>query len=233
MNINNSISKEKYIILIMSLLACILILAIEGYIEPEYVLKSAIKLVVFFISILGYMKICGAYKILDQFKYMKFRDFKAILGLSIGVYFFIIILFFLLKDYIDLDVIRNNLLAKENITATNFVYVSLYISFVNSFLEELFFRGFMFLSLTKSGSRRFAYLISSLVFSLYHVAIISAWFNIWIFILIIVGLMFVGYIFNYITEKLDSFLASWIVHIFANLAINTIGFMMLGIINII
>ena len=179
------------------------------------------------------MKICGAYKILDQFKYMKFRDFKAILGLSIGVYFFIIILFFLLRDYIDLDVIRNNLLAKENITTTNFVYVSLYISFVNSFLEELFFRGFMFLSLTKSGSRRFAYLISSLAFSLYHVAIISAWFNIWIFILIIVGLMFVGYIFNYITEKLDSFLASWIVHIFANLAINTIGFMMLGIINII
>ena len=52
----------------MSLLACILILAIEGYIEPEYVLKSAIKLVVFFISILGYMNICGAYKILDQFK---------------------------------------------------------------------------------------------------------------------------------------------------------------------
>lgn len=144
MNINNSISKEKYIILIMSLLACILILAIEGYIEPEYVLKSAIKLVVFFISILGYMNICGAYKILDQFKYMKFRDFKAILGLSIGVYFFIISLFFLLKDYIDLDVIRNNLLAKENITASNFVYVSLYISFVNSFLEELFFRGFMF-----------------------------------------------------------------------------------------
>ena len=138
-----------------------------------------------------------------------------------------------LRDYIDLDVIRINLLAKENITATNFVYVSLYISFINSFLEELFFRGFMFLSLTKSGSRRFAYLISSLVFSLYHVAIISAWFNIWIFILIIVGLMFVGYIFNYITEKSDSFLASWIVHIFANLAINTIGFMILGIINII
>ncbi len=51
--------------------------------------------------------------------------------------------------------------------------------------------------------------------------------------MIIVGLMLVGYIFNYITEKLDSFLASWIVHIFANLAINTIGFIMLGIINII
>lgn len=45
--------------------------------------------------------------------------------------------------------------------------------------------------------------------------------------------MIVGYIFNYITEKSASFLASWIVHIFANLAINTIGFMMLGIINVI
>ena len=113
---------------------------------------------------------------------MIIKKYTPILGLSIGVYFFIIILFFLLRDYIDLDVIRNNLLAKENITASNFVYVSLYISFVNSFLEELFFRGFMFLSLAKSGSRRFAYSISSLAFSLYHVAIISAWFNIWIFI---------------------------------------------------
>jgi len=84
-----------------------------------------------------------------------------------------------------------------------------------------------------SRNGRYNLVSSSLAFSLYHVAIISAWFNIWIFILIIVGLMFVGYIFNYITEKLDSFLASWIVHIFANLAINTIGFMMLGIINII
>ena len=175
----------------------------------------------------------GFRSIRNQFSNLKFSKLKLIFIFVICVYFFIIILFFLLRDYIDLDVIRNNLLAKENITASNFVYVSLYISFVNSFLEELFFRGFMFLSLTKSSSRRFAYFISSLAFSLYHVAIISAWFNIWIFILIIVGLMFVGYIFNYITEKLDSFLASWIVHIFANLAINTIGFMMLGIINII
>lgn len=44
--------------------------------------------------------------------------------------------------------------------------------------------------------------------------------------------MIVGYIFNYLAEKYESFLASWVVHIFANLAINTIGFMMLGIINV-
>ena len=233
MKTNKIILKEKYIILISSFIAYISMFAIESFIAPSYLIKSSIKLVVFSLPIILYTKMFGFRSIRNQFSNLKFSKLKLIFIFVICVYFFIIILFFLLRDYIDLDVIRNNLLAKENITATNFVYVSLYISFVNSFLEELFFRGFMFLSLTKSGSRRFAYLISSLVFSLYHVAIISAWFNIWIFILIIVGLMFVGYIFNYITEKLDSFLASWIVHIFANLAINTIGFMMLGIINII
>lgn len=233
MKTNKIILKEKYIILISSFIACISMFAIESFIAPSYLIKSSIKLVVFSLPIILYTKMFGFRSIRNQFSNLKFSKLKLIFIFAICVYFFIISLFFLLKDYIDLDVIRNNLLAKENITASNFVYVSLYISFVNSFLEELFFRGFMFLSLTKSGSRRFAYLISSLVFSLYHVAIISAWFNIWIFILIIVGLMFVGYIFNYITEKLDSFLASWIVHIFANLAINTIGFMMLGIINII
>jgi len=233
MNTNKVSVNEKHTIMIPSILACILMFAIERFISPSYLIKSAIKLVVFSLPIILYTKRFGFRSIRNQFSNLKFSKLKLIFIFAICVYFFIISLFFLLKDYIDLDVIRNNLLAKENITASNFVYVSLYISFVNSFLEELFFRGFMFLSLTKSGSRRFAYLISSLVFSLYHVAIISAWFNIWIFILIIVGLMFVGYIFNYITEKLDSFLASWIVHIFANLAINTIGFMMLGIINII
>ena len=233
MKTNKIILKEKYIILISSFIACISMFAIESFIAPSYLIKSSIKLVVFSLPIILYTKMFGFRSIRNQFSNLKFSKLKLIFIFAICVYFFIIILFFLLRDYIDLDVIRNNLLAKENITATNFVYVSLYISFVNSFLEELFFRGFMFLSLAKSGSRRFAYSISSLAFSLYHVAIISAWFNIWIFILIIVGLMLVGYIFNYITEKLDSFLASWIVHIFANLAINTIGFMMLGIINII
>ena len=233
MKTNKIILKEKYIILISSFIACISMFAIESFIATSYLIKSSIKLVVFSLPIILYTKMFGFRSIRNQFSNLKFSKLKLIFIFAICVYFFIIILFFLLRDYIDLDVIRNNLLAKENITATNFVYVSLYISFVNSFLEELFFRGFMFLSLAKSGSRRFAYLISSLAFSLYHVAIISAWFNIWIFILIIVGLMFVGYIFNYITEKLDSFLASWVVHIFANLAINTIGFMMLGIINII
>lgn len=233
MNTNKVSVNEKHTIMIPSILACILMFAIERFISPSYLIKSAIKLVVFSLPIILYTKRFGFRSIRNQFSNLKFSKLKLIFIFAICVYFFIIILFFLLRDCIDLDGIRSNLLAKENITAMNFIYVSLYISFVNSFLEELFFRGFMFLSLTKSGSRRFAYSISSLAFSLYHVAIISAWFNIWIFILIIVGLMFVGYIFNYITEKSDSFLASWIVHIFANLAINTIGFMMLGIINII
>lgn len=233
MNTNKVSVNEKHTIMIPSILACILMFAIERFISPSYLIKSSIKLVVFSLPIILYTKMFGFRSIRNQFSNLKFSKLKLIFIFAICVYFFIIILFFLLRDCIDLDGIRSNLLAKENITAMNFIYVSLYISFVNSFLEELFFRGFMFLSLTKSGSRRFAYSISSLAFSLYHVAIISAWFNIWIFILIIVGLMFVGYIFNYITEKSDSFLASWIVHIFANLAINTIGFMMLGIINII
>ncbi|WP_352418238.1 CPBP family glutamic-type intramembrane protease [Proteiniborus sp.] len=33
---------------------------------------------------------------------------------------------------------------KPRITPVNFIYVSLYITFGNSFLEEIFFRGFIF-----------------------------------------------------------------------------------------
>lgn len=36
-----------------------------------------------------------------------------------------------------------------------------------------------------------------------------------------------GMIFNWLNEKLDTIYCSWLTHMFANFAINTIGFMLL------
>lgn len=229
-NINNNI-REKHIIIISSLMACMVMFAIEKYIAPTYLVKSVIKLFVFILPIIIYMKIFGKEKILEQITNFKKKELKSILFFSVGVYFFIIIMYLLLKNYIDLESIRSHLLERENVSVDNFLYVSLYISFINSFLEELFFRGFIFLRLAKSGSKRAGYFISSMAFSIYHVSIISSWFNIWIFVLIILGLVLVGYMFSYVAEKTDSFMGPWLLHVFANLGINTIGFIMLGILN--
>ena len=115
MNTNKSILKEKYIILISSFIACISMFAIESFIAPSYLIKSSIKLVVFFLPIFLYIKMFGFRSIRNQFSNLKFSKLKLIFIFAICVYLFIILLFFLLRDYIDLEVIRSNLL--ENINA--------------------------------------------------------------------------------------------------------------------
>lgn len=229
-NINLNI-REKHTIIISSFIACIVMFVIEKYIAPNYFVKSGIKLFVFALPIFIYMKMFGKEKILDQITNFKRKELKKILFFALGVYVFIIVMHMLLKNYIDLETIKSHLLARENVSADNFLYVCVYISFINSFLEELFFRGFIFLRLAKLGFKRSGYFISSMAFSIYHVAIISSWFNVWIFALIIVGLVIVGYIFSHVAEKTDSFIGPWLLHVFANLGINTIGFIMLGILN--
>ncbi len=135
----------------------------------------------------------------------------------------------LLKDVFDFSAITGALTGNIGVTRDNFVFVSLYISFVNSLLEEFFFRGFAFLTLKKLSTRRFAYLFSAAVFSLYHVAMMIGWFSVEVFVIVLAGLFAGGLIFNFLNEKSGTIYPSWFVHMFANFAINTIGFMLFGI----
>ncbi|WP_346888458.1 CPBP family glutamic-type intramembrane protease [Clostridium sp. UBA1056] len=56
------------------------------------------------------------------------------------------------------------------------------------------------------------------------------WFTPLLFILLIVSLFVAGLIFNYLNERFNNIYVSWIVHMSANLAINTVGFILFGII---
>jgi hypothetical protein len=58
----------------------------------------------------------------------------------------------------------------------------------------------------------------------------TGWFSIWAFLLVMLGLMAGGAIFNFLNEKCDSIYPSWIVHMAENLAINLIGLKLFGII---
>jgi membrane protease YdiL (CAAX protease family) len=116
------------------------------------------------------------------------------------------------------------------ITADNFLYVSLYISLCNSFLEEFFFRGFGFMTLKKHTSQKIAYIFSSAVFAVYHIGMLFEMFNIGVLLLLMFGLIVGGCIFNFLNERNDNIYPSWFVHMFANFAINTVGFILFGII---
>lgn len=115
------------------------------------------------------------------------------------------------------------------VTPGNFVLVSLYIALVNSLLEEFFFRGFGFLALRQQAGQRGANLFSAGAFALYHVAIMTSWFSLPLFLLLITSLFVAGLLFNWLDARSGSLYPSWLVHICANFAVNTVGFLLFGI----
>ena len=66
-------------------------------------------------------------------------------------------------------------------------------------------------------------MVSALLFSAYHIGIFISWFNPFLFILCLAGLAAVGLFLQWISEKYQSIAASWLIHGCANIAINTIG----------
>ena len=136
------------------------------------------------------------------FIFSMFGDFSAITGL--------------LEDTIGVD-------------RDNFLLVAVYISFVNSLLEEFFFRGFAFFALKERVGRPAAYCFSALAFAVYHTAMMLGWWDWWLFALALLGLFVGGLLFDFLNERTGTVWPSWMVHMFANFAINTVGCILFGI----
>jgi len=221
--------KNSYIIIsvfIFSVIVCL----IDAVIQPNYFVKIPIKLI-FFLA-LPLLFFVTNRKELKEFKglfiFRKSGILKSLL-LGIGVYSVILIGYFLTRNIIDYSNVTSNLTDGMGITSDNFIYVSLYISLMNSFLEEFFFRGYGFITLKKYTGRRFAYIFSSLIFAAYHVGMLIGMFDIGTLALLLFGLIVGGCIFNYLNEKNNNIYPSWFVHMFANFAINTVGFILFGV----
>ena len=220
--------KKRSIILVLSvmLVCCLAMAFVDGILRPGYAVKSAIKAALFLLVPLLASLIDKDVQYL-QFLRPKKKGLLPAIALGIGIYGVILGGYFLLSPFFDFSQIAGALTANAGVTKENFLYVSLYISFANSFLEEFFFRGFVFTNLKHLSGRGLAYLFSAAVFSLYHVAMMIGWFSPALFLLVMAGLLAGGMIFNWLNEKLDTIYCSWLTHMFANFAINTIGFMLL------
>ena len=216
--------KTRNYVVVSVLLCTIAMCIIDGIIKPPYLYKSLLKIICFLI--IPFVK----YKSMNISKLfvMKKENIKYSIVLGISVFSVIMVAYFICKSFIDLSAIENMLNMSE-INKDNFIYVALYISFINSLLEEFFFRGYAFLVLKDVSSRKFAYVFSSFMFAIYHAGMTSGWFNIIIYFLALFGLFIGGCIFNYLNERYENIYPSWIVHMCANFAINTIGLMMFGI----
>ncbi len=221
--------KNRYFIIVSSILACVVLYFIEQVLVMSYLVKTISK-IAFFISIpyIYRFLINGS----SASNRIKLNKKELYIGTGLGILCFVVLMlaYFILKDVIDLNTIANELQTKSKVNPSNFLFVAFYITFINSFLEEFFFRGFVFLNLFMLGYKKLAYIFSSVLFAIYHIGIFKNWFNPWLIALAIFGLVSVGFIFNYIDTKSKSFINSWIVHILADAAIMLIGMRMFGII---
>ncbi len=224
-----NMKRKTVAICLVIILCCGLMAVVDGIIQPHYAVKSGVKLALFlavpFIWSLIYKEL--------RLKELFVADRKSILMalmLCIPVYVIILVGYLLLKDIFDFSAVTTSLTGNIGVTKENFIFVSVYISFVNSLLEEFFFRGFAFLTLSRIAGKKFAMIFSAAAFALYHVAMMTGWFGPVVFVLIMAGLFAGGMIFNYINSKSGNIYASWFVHMFANFAINTVGFILFGII---
>lgn len=227
--IGDKMKKQSFIIISIVVVCCAVMGVVDAVIQPDYWVKSACKLALFLI-------LPASFALMNKDVDIKFlfmpnkKGMKLAFGLCIPLYVLILGAYLLLKDVFDFSQVTGALTGNIGVNKNNFVFVALYISFVNSLLEEFFFRGFGFLTLKKLAGKKTAHIFSALTFALYHIAMMTGWFSIWVFIIALLGLFAGGLIFNCLDEKSDNIYTSWFVHMFANFAINTIGFMLFGII---
>ncbi len=223
-------NKKMFIIGTVAILSVIMNF-VDMVISPAYYIKSAVKLILF-ISVPAAYFACNKEDFLLLKQLFEF-DLKATAKyILLGIFFYIAMVagFMFTNGIFDFSNITGQLTANIGVTKNNFIYVSVYISFINSLLEEFFFRGFGFMVLKKYIPAAKAGIISAFLFAFYHIGMTVGWVDIMLYCLGFAGLVAGGIIFNRIDEKENSIYPSWIVHMFINFGINTVGFMLFGII---
>lgn len=212
---------------IVIVICCVIMGFVDAVVQPAYHIKSFIKIVLFITVPVFYMRKNKDYY--DLFRFNK-KNILISLALGIGVFSVILTAYTLTAKIFDYSNITSSLSDNIGVDANNLIFVTTYIALVNSLLEEFFFRGFAFFELKKVTSRKFAYIFSSFMFALYHVAMMIGWFNFGVFAISLAGLFIGGVIFIFVNEKNQNIYSSWLVHMFANFSINTIGFILFGLI---
>lgn len=216
------LNKKRNIILIV-LLGCLIMGFIDAVIRPGYLIKSFIKIILFSIMPITYSRYNKELNLSSLFKIKNKKEILVAILAGIGVFTIIFGAYLVIGKFFDFSNVVSSLSENAGVTISNFIFVAIYISFINSLLEEFFFRGLAFLKLKEVVSRKFAYIFSSLAFAFYHVAMMIGWFDISLFLLTIVGLFVGGLIFNYFNEKYKNIYVTWLIHMFANFAINYVG----------
>jgi uncharacterized protein len=175
---------------------------------------------VFFVVMFTRVSHKNAFMIPLRMKNKKLTYRLALIG-CIGALIIIVGALFVFLKFLDFNMVSNEL-AKVGVTKLTYPFVALFIVLANPFLEEYFWRGFVFRAFDKYTNPWISY-STGILFSVHHMIMIATWFVWWQFLIISVFLAAVGILFNWAYQKTDSIYATWIVHTFADLIIVSIG----------
>lgn len=220
---------KKHVSLLLFVSLLVLLMApVDLWLAPNYWVKSAIKIILFVLIPLG-LNYIFKWVQLKELLVIKKKGRELLVVGSLVIYLFIVGSYLTIGQWFSFSEVTVTLEETMAIHRDNFIFIALYIPVINAFIEEFFFRGILFLTLNKYIKTSFAYLISASIFSLYHVAIMSNWFSIPLFLLLVFSLLVAGLLFNWINAKTGSIYASYFIHAASNLAINTIGLHLFGL----
>ena len=217
-------------LIIVSALAALVFLAgmmlTEQMLAPPYLIKSLIKLLLT-CTLIGIGTAVSKVGLKESIRFKPMQKAGKLIVFMIAVIPTVLLGFRLLRGFLDLPSIRQNLMQKEQLTKQNCLFVFAYIALINSFLEESFFRGFLTESFRRAGLPKAGTLLSALAFAVYHIGIVDSWLSIPMLLLCIAALFAAALFLQFICDHYDSVKASWLVHGCANLAINAVGILLI------
>lgn len=216
----------KKIIIVYSVICLLILYVVEQILMTPYIIKTIVKIPMF--TLLPF--IIQHYLLKSKFSIgIKKSERKDIFLWSVFVFVIIFAASFALKSFLDIEAISSDFSNRMMLSNRDMIIAGVYTIFVNSLIEEYFFRGFIFQELLKQGWHKSTFIISSAAFAVYHVSIFEAWFGIGLMMLMLLGLFAGGLIFAYFVKKTESILASWFIHVSADLALIIFGLWVLDI----
>jgi membrane protease YdiL (CAAX protease family) len=147
------------------------------------------------------------------------------LGLACGTIFLGV--YFVAIDWlVDRTVIVQRMGLQFSVTAATVALIAPVTIFLNSLLEEFFYRGFAFGQLVRR-QRIVGQCLPAAAFSAQHLLFINQWLAPGLLVIAGLGLFVFSWILQMLYEKADTIVAPWVVHILADLAMMTIALMLL------
>lgn len=207
--------KKMYIIYALGII--LLLLLLEGSLELTYIPKQLLRIGLFLVIPMALIYFVEKSTLQKKFHFGKptWKEIKIALLSSAVIFIGTVGGYYVLRTiFVPSTTIEG--LESIGVTVENMLFWGLYLSIVNSFVEEFFFRGIIYVSI-ETYSELKAIIFSALLFSIYHGLLFYNIFEWYTVIFTLVGLFIIGMFFAFVNRYGKAFVNSYIVHIFANI----------------